>query len=789
GNRTDLAGFVAVKRPPREPTERADHLVRLRPRPETLYVSQGRTVLATARDGFVAEGEEHGLFFHQTRLLSRYGYLIDGHPPHPVALSNVEQHSWLGYYIALPPGTRLGDPDHGSGHLEEVSQQTLELLLARQVGAGMHEDVDLTNFTQRPTWFRLELVLDADFADQGETRVERLQTGRLERAWRKGEDAWELAFDYRAEHAFDHRGERGIARLHRGLVVRVMNAGSAPSAREGGISFKVDLPPQGRWHACIDFMPVLEGDRLEPAYRCRSFAGASAEQDQRRDVFLKESTDFDLPETHTLASVVAGALDQAKRDLMALRLDDLDVGDDAWTMAAGLPMYVALFGRDTLSAAWQAAPLSPEMMRGTLAVLARWQGTEVNDWRDEQPGKMLHEAHTGPLAMLNFNPRQRYYGSITTSGFYPVVVSELWHWTGEKDLVRAFLEPAFKALRWLDEHALRRPDGFYEYQSRSTLGTKHQAWKDSADAMVYEDGSQAEPPIATCEEQAFVYLAKLHLSELLWWLDEKETAKRLFHEAGELRKRFNEAYWMEQEGFFAMALDKDRRPLRSIASNAGHCLAAGIVDKQVVGRTADRLLAEDLFTGWGVRTLSARHPSYNPYSYHRGSVWPVEHGSFAIGFMRYGLHDHLERLCRAQFEAARLFDFYRLPEVFTGHPRDADHPFPAVYPKANSPQAWSASAVISFVQAMLGLYPYAPLDLLLVDPHLPEWLPEITLRNLRVGKAQADIRFYKKEDGNSGYDVLEVRGRLRVLRQPSPWSLTASFGERLKDALASLVPG
>jgi glycogen debranching enzyme len=778
-----------MKRPPRRPTERRDHLVRLRPQPDTLYVSEGRTVLATARDGFIAEGEEHGLFVHQTRLLSRYAYLIDGEPPLPIALSNVEQHSWLGYYIALPPGIRVGDPDRGSGYVSEVSQQTLELLLARHVGAGMHEDVDLTNFTQQRTAFRLDLVLDADFADQGETRVERMQTGRLERAWQAGEGWWELSFDYEAEHAFDHQGERGTARLHRGLVVRVSNADSPPSFREGRLSFAIELPAQGRWHGCVHFMPVLEGERLEPAYRCRSFAGAEGEPNERRDVFLQESTDFDLPESHTLASVVAGALDQAKRDLMALRLDDLDVDEHAWTVAAGLPMYIALFGRDTLSSSWQAAPLSAEMMRGTLAVLARWQGTEFNDWRDEQPGKMLHEAHTGPLAMLNFNPRQRYYGSITTSGFYPVVVSELWHWTGEKDLVRTFLEPSFKALRWLDEHALHGKGGFYEYLSRSKLGTKHQAWKDSADAMVYEDGSQAEPPIATCEEQAFVYLAKLHLSEVLWWLDEKDAAKRLFHEAGELRKRFNDAYWMDDEGFFAMALDADRRPLRSIASNAGHCLAAGIVEKDVVARAAERLLAEDLFSGWGVRTLSAKHPSYNPYSYHRGSVWPVEHGSFAIGFLRYGLHDHMERLCRAQFEAARLFDFYRLPEVFSGHPRDADHPFPAVYPKANSPQAWSASAVICFVQAMLGLYPYAPLGLLLVDPHLPEWLPEITLRNLRVGKARVDIRFHRKEDGSSSYDVLDARGRLHVIRQPSPWSLTASFGERLKDALVSLLPG
>ena len=289
----------------------------------------------------------------------------------------------------------------------------------------------------------------------------------------------------------------------------------------------------------------------------------------------------------------------------------------------------------------QSALASTSMMRGTLRVIADLQGKEVNDWRDEQPGRMLHEAHTGPLAMLNYNPRRRYYGSVTTSGFYPVIVSELWHWTGDKDLVAPLIKPAMDALKWLDQYADIDGDGFYEYQTHSIQGVKNQGWKDSGDAIVYEDGSQVNPPIATCEEQAFAFLAKLHLSEVLWWFDERELARRLYHEAQELKKRFNDSFWMEEEGFFAMALDPDKRQVKSIGSNAGHCLAAGIVHEDFVERTAQRFVAEDLFTGWGIRTLSSQHPAYNPYSYHRGSVWPVEHGTFAVGFARYGLHDSL----------------------------------------------------------------------------------------------------------------------------------------------------
>jgi glycogen debranching enzyme len=391
--------------------------------------------------------------------------------------------------------------------------------------------------------------------------------------------------------------------------------------------------------------------------------------------------------------------------------------------------------------------------------------------------------------MLNYNPRRRYYGSVTTSGFYPVIVAELWHWTGDKDLVRPFIKPAIDALKWLDQYADIDGDGFYEYQTHSTQGVENQGWKDSGDAIVYEDGTQVKAPIATCEEQAFAYLAKLHLSEVLWWFDEKDHAKRLHEEAQELKKRFNDSFWMDKEGFFAMALDPDKRLVKSIGSNAGHCIAAGIVDDDLVQRTADRFVANDLFTGWGIRTLSSEHPAYNPYSYHRGSVWPVEHGSFAVGFTRYGLHDPLHLICNAQFNAAALFDFYRLPELFAGHQLDQDHPFPALYPQANSPQAWSASTIFHFIQAMLGLYPYAPLKILLVDPYLPSWLPEITLHDLQVGEAKVTIRFFRDQKGKNDYEVLHKKGSLHVFRQPSPWSLTASFAERLKDVLVSLLPG
>jgi glycogen debranching enzyme len=690
----------------------------------------------------------------------------------------VGQNSSLGYYIVAAPE-----------HEDEPAQQAIELKVTRVVAGGMHEDLDVTNYSQQSVRLQLALEVDADFADLDETEGSgRQQTGQLTTHWNANnanDDVRSLAFDYRAEHAYDHQGNRGTATLHRGLVLQIDHAGSRPCWSDHRVLFELELAPHAHWHACLRWMPVVERHRLACPSSCHAFNEA---HDETADRYLRQGTDFEGSASETLSDVVIDALRRARRDLLALRLPSLDRGPHAWTVSAGLPMYVALFGRDTLTAAWEAALVGPELMQGTLPELARWQGTETNDWRDEDPGRMLHEAHAGPLKVLNFNPRARYYGSVTTSGFYPFVAAQLWHWTGDKSLVAPFIEPACKALDWLD----RGTDGsaFHCYETRSAQGLANQAWKDSGDAIVHDDGRQAEAPIATCEEQGIVYAAKLNFAEVLWWFDRKDEAKRLYHEAQELKQRFNEAFWMEDAGFFAMALDADQQQVRSIGSNALHCVATGIADKLLVERTMERLFAPDMFSGWGVRTLSSKHPAYNPYAYHRGTVWPVDHGPFAVGAYRYGCHEQVERICRAQFEVASLFDFRRLPECISGHPRDHDHPFPALYPAANSPQAWSATTTFVLLQALLGLQPFAPFRVLFVDPWLPTWLPGITLRNLRVGDTVLDLRFFRNDDGTSDYEVLDQRGgHFHVIRQPSPWSLTANFGERLRDLVTSALSG
>ena len=767
----------------------APPLVLLVPSSDRRNVSQGRTVLTTGLDGFVMEGTDQGLFVHETRLISRWRWRIDGDAPMPLALSNVEQHSWLGYYVVFPPGQDEGAEDHGSGMVPFTAQRALELRLSRYVGAGVHEDVDLTNFSQEPTEFSLDLELAGDFADIGEARSgERQQTGDRTIEWEPRADGGTLMLRYSAAHSYDHQGQVGTATLEREVRVEMDGADAPPEWADGRLSFRVRLPAQGTWHICARIVPYLDGAPPPgPHYGCYGGRRAS-EWDRLRRAFLRQSTAFHSGAARGLAPLVIRAISAAKRDLAALRLYDLDHHPDCWVMAAGLPLFVALFGRDVLTASWQMALAGPEAMAGALEELPRWQGRVRDDWRDEDPGRMLHEAHTGPLSLLRYHPRERYYGSITTSPAYAVVLSEYLHWTGDLQTVRRLAPFALQAIEWMDRYGDPDDDGFYEYRTRSEQGTTHQAWKDSGDAIVYEDGSQVPAPIATCEEQGFAYLAKRHMSELLLWLGDLGEAKRLFREASDLKERFNDRFWMDEERFYAMGLDPQKRMIRSAGSNPGHCIASEIVARERVPMVMDRLFEPDLFSGWGIRTLSSDHPAYNPYSYHRGSVWPVEQAAFTMGLMRYDQPRRVQQLVRAQLDALALFAHDRLPEVFSGHARDERTPFPALYPQANAPQAWSSSAVVCFIQSLLGLYPYAPLHLLIVDPHLPEWLPELTLERLRVGDAVVSLRFYREKNGTSSYEVLEKRGRLFVIRQASPWSLSESWGGRLKDVLASLLP-
>ncbi len=750
-----------------------DSLAQIRPGDDTLCASRNRSVLATARDGWIHGQNGKGLFVSQVRLLSLYRYLINGHSPQPVGVSNLEEHNQIAYYVSELPESAEQELHGGSG------ERALELRLLRRVSDGFREEVTLSNHSQKSGQVRLELELDADFADMKETRKQRQQSGRKECTWHA--DTGTLSWTYAAEHHYEHQGDTGHASFRAGTIVEIESRGPAPSYDPAGkrLRFIIDLEPHGVWRCLIRVSPA-------PAAAGGALSNPETRYEEIQQRWLTGTAQFPPPQPDLL-SVVHRTVDRARRDLFALRLFDLDQPDGGWTLSGGLPNYVAFFGRDALTASWQAALLGPEMTIGTLSEIAKTQATIQDFWRDEQPGMMIHQIDTGPLAQLKYNPFGRYYGTLTSPAFYTVALSNLWHWTGDRGLVRQFLDPALKALAWLDDVS-KHDQRFYCYQSHSEQGLKNQSWKDSGDAIVYPDGRQVGTPIAPCEAQAYVFASKVRMSELLWWLEERDASQRFFEEAVALRDRFNEVFWNAEEHCFGMGLDPKGELIRSVGSESAHAIAAGIVHNDRVRPTVDRMFRADMFSGWGMRTLSSDHPAFNPLSYHRGPVWPAEQAAFSMGLMRYRLHDRLHQLAKAQFEAAAIFQFCRLPEVFSGHQRDDEHPIPAYYPGADWPQAWSASAVICIIQAMLGIFPYAPLNSLFLDPHLPEWLPEFRLSNLRVGKASVDLSFHRQEDGRTSYRIEDLRGNLHVVRQPSPWSLTAGTAERLVEALSSFLP-
>lgn len=399
---------------------------------------------------------------------------------------------------------------------------------------------------------------------------------------------------------------------------------------------------------------------------------------------------------------------------------------------------------------------------------------------------MIHQARGGPLSELGADPFSRYYGDWATPPDFMIMVGQYLAWTDDRRSVRRLLPALRAAIDWCDRYGDPDGDGFLEYDTRSSAGVKNQGWKDSEDAVVDEEGRIVPNPIASSELQAYWY-AGLRQSALVFAaLGDVGYAARLHRRAGELRRRFDREFWIEDLGVYALGLGPEKGQIRSIGSNDGHLLASGIVPPAKGRALASRLMAPDLFSGWGIRTLSADHVVYDPFSYHRGTVWPVEQATIAFGMARYGCWKELHRLAEGFFDSTDLFVENRLPEVIGGLPRDQDHPHPGIYPDACEPQAWSASAVVMMVQALLGMIAVAPFRLLIVDPHLPPWLPDLRLEGVRVGRATLDLEFRRRPDGTTVYRVLRRSGSVRVVRQPPPEAPAADPVGRLLAAVGSV---
>jgi len=600
--------------------------------------------------------------------------------------------------------------------------------------AHLLESLTFVSFHDAPCTIIVELIFSADFHDVFEVRgMQRPQRGRM------------------------------LGEERQDSTVRLRYEGLDAVERVTEILF--DPPPT-----------LVAGHRaryeltLAPGQRARVRVTASA----RNTEPPRPAPHFQaaLPKLRALATPLRTQMARIVTDnesfntLLARSLVDLEmlltITPQGRVPYAGVPWYVAPFGRDSVITALEILPYHTDLAVGTLRFLAAWQGRALNAFLDEEPGKILHEYRRGEMANCREIPFIPYYGTIDATALFVILMREYVRWTGDLALARELSAATRAALAWMRDHGDRDGDGYLEYETRSTLGLINQGWKDSADAVMHADGGLARPPIALCEVQGYAYAAWVAAAELADALGQDGEAADYRGRAGALRAAFNRDFWMPHEAFYALALDGDKRPCEVISSNVGHCLWTGIVDEGRAEMVGKRLVGDEMFSGWGLRTLSSRERRYNPMSYHNGSVWPHDNALAASGFRRYRMPEHAITLTTGLFEASRHWDHRRIPELFCGFARHADQG-PIFYPVACAPQAWAAGSVFAMLTALLGLDADAERQRLTMEsPVLPPWLRWLEIYGLRVGAANVDLSIVRGRDAAS-VELLGRRGEVELL--------------------------
>ncbi|HEU4355119.1 MAG TPA: amylo-alpha-1,6-glucosidase [Actinomycetota bacterium] len=700
---------------------------------KTLAVKEGDTFLYSDREGNLDHGGSYGLglYARDTRFLSHFRMTIGGRDP--VLLSSSSERGYMSH-------VDLTNPDLYEGDRIVVPQQTLNIRRVRVINDRLFERIRVKNYNGFPVSLEVSFVLGADFADIFEVR------GMLSPEHPSPEPPTLEGSGV----VFGMTGRDGVRR-----ETRVAFANPPDELRvEGKIvhaSFRLSLGPYQTKLIGLTIQPSV-GSQTHP-----ELGFDAAVHGLRRSYEEWEQASTQVVTDNELFNEL---LDRSLRDLRAL----YTWTGDGHIIAAGIPWYVTVFGRDALIASHQLLTINPRPARETLTFLARHQGSQVDDWRDEQPGRILHEIRRGELAGAGVVPHTPYFGSVDSTPWFLILFGQHLRWTGDLAFAEELLPAAEAALGWIDGYGDLDGDGFVEYLCRSAGGIRNQGWKDSHDSIVHADGRLAEPPIALAEVQAYVFMAKERMADVYRALGREHEADRLIAQAEELRRRFNQAFWMEDEQYFATALDADKRQVRTVTSNPGHGLYCHIVDDDKAAALAKRLLAPDMFSGWGVRTMSKSAIAYNPMSYHNGSVWPHDNALIAAGFKRYGFVRSTNRVATALFDAAIQADYMRLPELFCGFTRRTPNR-PVSYPIACSPQAWAAGSPFLMLQAMLGISARAHVNLLTVNkPHLPTWLNTVEVRNLVVGGSRISLLF-RREGEITSFSVLSREGDVRVVME------------------------
>ena len=699
-------------------------------REELLALKSGAMFVCARRDGDIrpARASGEGLYIEDTRHLSELRLTVGGLPP--VLLSSVME---SGHYAVI----NATNPVLRSAGGVPVAQETLNVRRTVLIADRLFYRVRVRNFGAKPVVTVAEVSLAADFADVFEVRgVGRETDGRV---LEPVHDEDRVRFGYVAADG-EHREtlvelEPSPARV-RIDGGRVHVAWDVRLDVRDSISLWITVTPSGLGAGYAEPTAARAAAALESAHA--GWVGACTQVTTDNELFDR-------------------LIDASVRDLHALMMP---VGADQLP-AAGIPWYVAPFGRDSLLSSCESLMINPEVARGALLVLAGLQAQSDEAWRDAEPGKILHELRAGELARTGHIPHTPYYGTVDATPLFLMVAGGYYRWTLDLDTMRQLRPALDAALRWIDEWGDRDGDGFVEYERRAPAGLINHGWKDSHDCIVHADGAIAEGPIALVEVQGYVYEAKLRIADVYEALGNAPRADRLRAEASELRAAFNEAFWDPDEGFFVLALDGRKAQVRSVTSNPAHCLYCGIVDDDKAAMMAERLMAADMFSGWGIRTLSGTSPAYNPMSYHNGSVWPHDNAIAAAGLKRYGFDAATNRIAGGLFDVASGARDFRLPELFCGFQRDGSRAIVA-YPVACIPQAWAATAPFMLLQAMLGISAHAPNNRLTVDrPRLPDWLGAVEIRGIRVGSSEVSLAF-RQTGPSTGFSLLEQQGNVRV---------------------------
>jgi len=690
-----------------------------------LTLIDGKTFLSTTISGDIAPAgaPDVGFFHDDTRFLSELELQVFGR--RAVVLSASTEKTFVSQIELTTGNVTLRDS-------LDLPENTLHVRRQQLLGSGVLFDrFTFENFNRSSVDVVIQLTYSADFLDVFQVRgTARHRCGHYFRpVVRDGA----LTFYY-----------RGLDEVTRQTVLRFSPAPTEIADRTA--RWQIQLDPLKRWELEVTVTPVV--DNHAATVSAGDFGAILRSRREAHDGWERDSTHF-----ATSNDVFNTAINTAIGDFHALQIPV----DGRRIIAAGIPWFATMFGRDSIIAAYQSLSLNPQLAADTLRLLAARQGTEHNDWRDEQPGKILHEYREGEMTRCGEVPFSPYYGSVDATPLFLILLSETFNWTADEELVQELLPAAHRALDWIDQYGDLDGDGFVEYLRRSPKGLVNQGWKDSWDANMHRDGTVAEPPIALVEVQGYVYDAKYRMASLLRAFGDTKRADKLKKEALELARRFEKEFWMPQRGFYAMALDREKKQVQVVASNPGHLLFTRIVNRERARAIVGRLMRDDMFSGWGWRTLSAEERVFNPLSYHRGSVWPHDNSLIAHGMALQEFRDPALRGLTTLFQAAMNFRDYRLPELFCGvQRREFDEP--VHYPVSCSPQAWASGVFFLLLTSVLGIRPSAPRkELNIINPVLPDWLDFLHLRNLRVGNSRVALDFSRGGD-RTYCNVVNVEG-------------------------------